>query len=165
MDRDLQKIISELSQWGNLNSAARFLVKNICVVNEWEYGEIWLPSKDDKFMIWTGFWSSAAEHFEKFSKFSSFHKFAKGIGFIGKTWLQQKSLWIEDIYTNNNFLRTEVASRSGLNSAISIPIVYKNQVLCILCFFNNDLTPGDKKKGSEIFQFSEEIGEVLSGMI
>ncbi|MCZ7613891.1 MAG: hypothetical protein M5T52_10250 [Ignavibacteriaceae bacterium] len=90
MDSELKKIISELSQWGNLNSASQFLLKNICKLNDWEYGEIWLPSKDGKFMVWTGFWSKLSKHFEKFSKFSSVHKFAKGIGLVGRTWQQKK---------------------------------------------------------------------------
>lgn len=164
MDSELKKIISELSQWGNLNSASQFLLKNICKLNDWEYGEIWLPSKDGKFMVWTGFWSKLSKHFEKFSKFSSVHKFAKGIGLVGRTWQQKKVMWIEDIFLNNNFLRTEVASKSGLNSAVSIPFLQNNNVLFILCFFIRNLTPADQQKAIKIFEYSEQIGNEISGL-
>lgn len=165
MSRGIKSIISELNQWGNLNSAATFLVKNICEIFNWSYGEIWLPTKDEKFMVWSGYWAANQNYFEKFSKFSSVHKFGKGIGLIGRAWEQKKSLWIEDIFSDNIFLRTEVAAQSGLISAVCIPVLYNEKVLCILCFFMNKLTDEDKDKAGEIFKHSSEIGKTLSQLL
>jgi len=148
-----------------LNSAATFLVKKFCEFNDWSYGELWFPTKDEKFMVWAGYWTGNQNYFEKVSKFSSVHKFGKGIGLIGRAWEQKKSLWIDDIFTDNNFLRTEVAVQSGLTSAVGIPVLNKEKVLCILCFFMNKLTDEDKDKAGEIFKHSSEIGKILCQLL
>ncbi len=160
--RNITIVISELNQWGNLNSAATFLVKNLCEIFDWSYGEIWFPAKDEKFMVWAGYWAENQNYFETFSKFSSVHKFGKGIGLIGRAWEQKKSLWIDDLFTDNNFLRTEVAVQSGLQSAVCIPVLNEEKVLCILCFFMEKLTEKDKEKAGEIFLHSNEIGKSFS---
>lgn len=161
-NRNISSVISELNQWGNLNSAETFLVKKICEIHGWPYGEVWSPSLDGKFMKWSGYWTNNQKYFLKFSKFSSLHKFGKGIGLIGRTWNEKKSLWIDNIYTDNNFLRTEVAVQSDLKAAVCIPVLNKEKVLCILCLFMNKLTDEDKTKADEIFNHSTEIGEVLT---
>src|SRR3972149_2836142 len=104
---DLKTLINELKGWKNINSAARFLIENICQLNNWPYGEFWLPDKDDTFMIWYGCWSKNEDYFEKFSKFSSMHKFPRSVGFVGWIWEKKNLLWSNDLLSNNNFLRTE----------------------------------------------------------
>lgn len=159
---NITSVISELNQWGNLNSAATFLVKSICEIYDWSYGEVWLPSLDGKFMKWSGYWTNNQNYFLKFSKFSSVHKFGKGIGLIGRTWQEKKSLWIDNIFTDNNFLRTEIAVQSSLKAAVCIPVLNKEKILCLLCFFMNKITEEDKSKADEIFNHSTEIGEAFS---
>lgn len=161
ISKNLTSITSELKQWGNLNSATTFLVKNLCEIYDWSYGEVWLPSLDGKFMTWSGYWTNDQNYFLKFSKFSSVHKFGKGIGLIGKTWQEKNPYWIDDIFTDNNFLRTEVAVQSDLKAVVCIPMFSREKVLCILCFFKNTLTAEDKTKAGEIYNHSTEIGEAL----
>lgn len=163
--RNIKSVISELNQCGNLNSAATFLVKTFCEIYGWAYGEAWLPSLDGKFMKWSGYWTNNQNYFLKFSKFSSVHKFGRGIGLIGRTWQEKKSLWIDNIFTDNNFLRTEVAVQSDLKAAICVPVLSKEKVLCILCFLKHKLTDEDKKKAGEIYNHSLEIGEVIAQLL
>ncbi|GAB4292522.1 MAG: hypothetical protein Kow0098_12560 [Ignavibacteriaceae bacterium] len=160
--RSIKSVLSELDQWGNINSSITFLVKKFCEIFHWSYGEIWFPANDDKFMEWSGYWTEDQNYFEKFSKFSSVHKFGRGIGLIGRTWKQKKPLWIDYIFTDNNFLRTEIAVHSGLNAAVCIPVLNREKVLCVLCFFMDKLTEVDKENAGEIFKHSPEIGESLS---
>ena len=165
ISRNITTVISELNQWGNLNSATTFLVKNFCELFDWSYGEVWSPSVDGKFMKWSGYWANNQNYFLKFSKFSSIHKFGMGIGLIGKTWQEKKSLCIDDIFADNNFLRTEVAVQSDLKAAVCIPVLDKEKVLCILCFFMTTLTVEDKTKAGEIYNHSNEIGEALAQLL
>jgi|SRR5690554_1572543 len=163
-DIDLSQLISELKRWGNFNAGAHFLIKNLCVMNDWNYGEVWSNSYDKKFMVWNDFWSKDENYFEKFSKFSSVHKFAKGVGLIGKTWEQKKPLLVENMSADISFLRAEVALQSGFNAAIGIPILNDDDVLCVLGFFKNNLTADDKKKSENIFRYSSDLGKVLSSL-
>ena len=159
---NLKTLINELKSWENINSAARFFIKNICQLNNWVYGEFWLPDKDNTFMIWSGCWSKDEDYFEKFSKFSLMHKFSKGVGLIGKIWEEKNLIWINDLFSNTNFLRTELAIKSRLNSAIGIPILNEEKVILLLCFFLNNLSSNDQENAKAIFSHSEEIGEILA---
>jgi hypothetical protein len=162
--QDLESLSSVLKQWGNFNSGVLFLVKTICKINDSPYGEVWVPDKNNEFMIWSGFWSRNEDYFEQFSKFSSLHKFARGIGLIGRTWEKKKMLWTENVTENNDFLRSEVAPIKGLNSAISIPILHDENVLCLLCFFYSKLIPSDLENTELIFSQSKSIGKILANL-
>lgn len=158
---DVESLASGLKRWGNFNSAILFLVKAICTTAAWPYGEIWIPDNKKEYLIWSGFWGRNEEYFEKFSKFSSFHKFSKGVGLIGKTWEQSNLISLEDVSDENNFLRISISQLRGFNSAISIPILNNNEVICILCFFLKELSPDDKKNAELLFRYTETLGKAL----
>lgn len=159
--QDIESLSSLLKQWGNFNSGVLFLTKSICMSNDWPYGEIWRPDINNEFMIWSGFWSTNEDYFEKFSKFSSLHKFAKGVGLIGKTWKEKKLFWLENVSEESNFLRSSIAPVKGLNSAISFPIIGDDKVLCLLCFFLNKFSSNDLENAQLFFRHSETIGKIL----
>lgn len=163
-NQDIESLSSQLNQWGNFNSGILYLVKSICTMNNWPYGEIWQGDKNDEFMVWTGFWTKKENYFEKLSKFSSLHKFAKGVGLIGKTWEQKKLIWIEEFLGTDDFLRSEIASIRDLGAAVCIPILHEQKILCLLCFFLKRPTSDDKKSAEILFTSSEVIGKVLTGL-
>lgn len=158
---ELMKIIEQLKEWGNINAASHFLIKKICIHNNWPYGEFWMPDKTGTYMTWCGYWSLNGDDFESFSKFSSIHKFAKGLGVVGKTW-QDKNLFLSDkIHDDKVFLRSDQNIKEKLNTAIGIPILKGNLVSMILSFFKNGLTESDRETASQIFNCSSQIGEIL----
>lgn len=159
--QDLELLSSQLKQWGNFNSGATFLTKIICKLNNWSYGEIWQPDRNDEFMVWTGYWNNNEDYFDKFSKFSSFHKFARGVGLIGKTWEQKKLLWMEDISKTTDFLRSGLTTLAGFQYAISFPIIKEEKVICILCFFLQKFSEADKQSSDLLSGYSEEFGKNL----
>ena len=161
---DIENIIAELGQWGNIVSAMIYLQKKVCILNNWPYAELWMPDKNSKFMTWGGYWSNKEEYFEKFSKYSACFKFPKGIGLIGRVWQQNELQWVNDISTDKNILRTEVAVKSKLNSAICFPIIYESDVRSILSFFMEDINDVDLKNADVIFSLSNKIGKIIESM-
>lgn len=161
-DEDLKIIISQLKEWGNIYSASRLLVKNICITNKWPYGEIWIPDKTETYMTWMSHWAVNEDEFEAFSRFSSMHKFAKGIGLVGNVWQKRKVVLSNKIHEDNNFLRSEASVKNRLSAAIGIPILKNEDVIMILMFFKNILTKADEEIAEQIFSYSHEIGNLLN---
>ncbi len=161
---DLENIIGELGQWGNIVSAMIYFEKKLCILNNWPYAELWLPDKSNKFMTWAGYWSNKEEYFERFSKYSSCFKFPKGIGLIGRVWQQNELLWINDISTDKNILRTELAVKSKLNSAICFPVIYDDEVRLILSFFMENINDIDIQRAGAIFSYSNKIGKTIENL-
>ena len=161
---DIENIIAELGQWGNIVSAMIYLQKKVCILNNWPYAELWLPDKTNKFMTWAGYWSNKEEYFEKFTKYSSCFKFPKGIGLIGRVWQQNELQWVNDISRDKNILRIELAVKSKLNSAICFPIIYNSDARLILSFFMEDINDIDLKNANVIFSFSNKVGKIIESM-
>jgi len=162
--KEIELLTSQLKQWGNFNSGILFFIKEICKKNNWPYGEIWLPDKNDEYMIWSSFWSKNEDYFERFSKFSSLHKFAKGIGLIGKSWEEKKLLYLEDISKAEDFLRSEIAPVRGLNSVICFPFIFNDRILCLLSIFLNKISHEDKENVNILFNQSFNICKVLANL-
>lgn len=151
------KIISDMSEWGNIISSLIFFQREICSMNNWSYSEIWQLAQSKKFMVWAGYWSNNDSLFEKFSKYSSYFKFANGIGIIGKAWQEKRPVVFEDLVNERTYLRSEILIKSGLNSSISIPIILEGKVTNVICIYFNKITDKDKKECESIYNSLKEI--------
>lgn len=152
-----KKIVDEMSEWGNTISALTYLVKQVCLINEWAYAEIWCPDSNGNFLTWAGYWGRNDKHFEKFSKFSSYFKFAKGIGLIGKTWQAKDLIINEDIINDKLFLRSDVALKSKFNGAIGIPIIKNEATVCVICFFFEKIGKEERDEIKEFYSFINAV--------
>ena len=130
-----EQIINEMSEWGNTLAALSYLAKQICLLNNWSYAEIWCPDNKGNFLTWAGYWGKNEIHFEKFSKYSSYFKFGKGIGLIGKTWEEKKLIMNDDIINDKSFLRNDVAVKSRFYAAAGIPIIKNDEAVSVICIF------------------------------
>jgi adenylate cyclase len=126
-----------ISKSDDFESAIDVVLKLICETIEWNLGEAWIPSSDEKVL------KSALGRYASDSRFSEFRQiswqltFERGVGIPGRIWLSQKPEWIDDVSTASEqvFLRSEIAANIGLKAAFGIPIIADNQVLAILIFY------------------------------
>lgn len=150
-ENNYTKIIYEMAEWGNTISSLLFFQKEVCLLNDWSFSEIWQIDQSGKFMVWAGYWSNKNNHFEKFAKYSSYFKFAHGIGLIGKAWEGKQPVICENLSAEPAFLRSDIAIKSKLNSMIAIPISKEDLVTNIISIYFDQITELDKKECLEIF--------------
>jgi len=130
----------------------------LCHKCEWAYSELWIPDKDERFMVNIDTWATSDRKLGKISQLSPYFKFAKGIGLIGKVWDSSDIIIIEDIRKDKSFLRTEVASIGGLFSAVGVPIIQNSQVRAIIAFLLTSYIEKDQEVFNSIKnQFSESF--------
>lgn len=69
--------------------------------------------------------------------------FPKGVGLAGKAWAERKLVFAEDLSKVHDCVRAPAASRSGILSAVALPLIREGEVVGTLDFMADpDHTPG-----------------------
>lgn len=158
---NLIRTIDKLDSLHDLKQAVNFLIKNICSMASWNYGEAWVSDEQKHQMTWLTYWGVSKDFFERFTKLSALCKFGKSVGLIGRVWERKEPLWINDLKSDFNFLRTEIAEAIGFSSAVGIPVLQDEKVVIILTFFISSVKSEDVVFSNILFSHSRMIGEKL----
>ena len=115
--------------------------------------EIWTPTDTGRELVLNdGNYGALAE----FGQISSKEKFALGEGLPGKAWELARPLVLKS-FDNSYFLRTEIAHKVGLTSAVAIPIFAGERLNAVLVFLC-----GEQKQPEGAIEVWRDDG--LSGM-
>jgi len=89
--------------------------------------------------------------------------FAPQEGLPGRVWATQQSEWLLNVsdLPDSFFLRSSLAFKMGLKSALGIPIVVQDQVLAILTFFMLSSRSEDQELVNLIRSIALQLGMVL----
>ncbi len=120
-----------------LNGAIDKLLTLVLSYSNFETAEIWLKSKDKKYinLISTKAKSNTInKYFEQTREIKTF-EYNKGI--LGKILGNNSSLVLNDLANTPYFLRKEMASKHGLIAAVGMPLNYSLNSIGVLLFFNS----------------------------
>jgi diguanylate cyclase (GGDEF)-like protein/PAS domain S-box-containing protein len=141
-----------LAESSTLNEATTQILKIICDSLKWDIGAIWAVDKKEDVLRCITVWQTPSIQSDDFQKKCLNVTFAPGVGFPGKVWQSGKAIW------NSNFkddsLREDVVDKLGLNMATCFPIVYENEILGVIEFFNRDIY----KTPKDLLSWFESIG-------
>jgi adenylate cyclase len=135
--RLLLRATQAISKADDFESAIDLILGLICRAIEWNLGEAWIPSSENKVL------KSARGRYVSDPRLSEFRQatwqltFDRGVGLPGRVWQSQQPEWIEDvsIASEKIFLRSETAASVGLKAAFAVPILADSEVLAILVFY------------------------------
>lgn len=127
-----------LSESTDLHEAAPQILRIVGEGLGWNYGALWIVSPRDNVLRCTEVWTSAPSEFQQFETISRDVTLRRGVGLPGKVWSEAGSVYIEDVLRDTNFPRLAVAAREGLHSALSFPIIARQQVLGVIEFLSRE---------------------------
>jgi PAS domain S-box-containing protein len=114
--------------------ATPLIAKALCETLDFEYGGVWLLDRSDDFLHYAGGSNAGGGKTEPFVEASRKATFAKGEGFPGMVAKEAKPVWITE-YQDSAYVRADLGTRAGLNSAVGFPIKAGGEVLGIVeCF-------------------------------
>ncbi len=123
----LKLLIQSISEAPNFHTALSVILRTVCELTQWEYGEAWLPCSQilECSPAWYG--NTATE---KFRQESEKLTFSPNIGLPGRAWASQQPEWIEDIsvQTDSFVVRTQ-AHEAGIKTGFSVPIIINENVV------------------------------------
>lgn len=106
----------------------------------WDLAEMWLPSYDYSFMFNNASVyykkNSMAERIEEFVKQTQNQFYPKDKYQNTPFYTSQKNIWVEDLNKTPGILRRQQAIDAGFTSALAVPILKNNKIVCCFTFFS-----------------------------
>lgn len=131
------RIMKSLSESVDLNSAAHNVLKTICEILSWPVGEIFAIDQHDRVLRCVSIWHTVeiSPEFEEINNSMTFHL---GEDLPGYVWKQGETVWLTDLNQFSLGRQLQKLHPNKLKNCLGFPIVYKNEVLGIFLFFNDD---------------------------
>ena len=113
------------------------VVKDVCEMTEWVYGEAWVPTDDGSHLECTPAAYTVSDSFDRFKERSRTTEFGPNEGLPGQVWATKEPEWIPNVsaLTVDAFPRTDTAIEVGLKAALGVPVTANDRVVAVLAFY------------------------------
>ncbi|WP_267641322.1 PAS domain-containing protein [Haloarchaeobius amylolyticus] len=136
----------------------------VCSRAEPDYAEAWVPG-DDGLRCSTTHTTAAltGDLASAFVTKTEQMRFGYEEGLPGRVWATAEPEWLADLTRagRETFVRQDVVARTGLRSAVGVPIVAAGEVVAVLTFFLSRPTGRDTRVIDLISTIAAELGTVL----
>ena len=158
----LHSITEDISEVKDFHSALGIVIRRICEMAGWDYGEAWLYDGREKRLKTSPAWYSnyAAKDFRAMTE----HLFLEtGGGLPGRVWLSRNPEWVQDISKSPNalFSRTGTALKANFKSAFATPVTANGEVIAVLAFFMAKMHGQDERLIKVISTVATQLGLVM----
>lgn len=141
--------------------AVRFTLEQVCRTTGWEMAEFWLPHMHDQMIHHQSVAFYKDEILAEFGKHSKDYKFKPGEGLPGKAWASKKPVWMFDLIHNPEFVRKHLVKEIQLQTGVAIPVMARNEVVCIMVFFSREKKKDDASIIETITATALQLGELF----
>lgn len=161
--RLLQNIVLAANSADSFEAALQTAVHEICIYANWPVGHAYVVEHKDgqSHLVPSGIW-----HIETASQLSDLGaatenlRFGDVSGLPGRVLAESREVWIENLETYDDFRRGEFADQAGLRAGMAFPITINQQVIGVIEFFAQDVTPAN----IEIIKTLEHVGAQLGSV-
>ncbi len=169
----LQSIILKISELESVESALEVVLREICQLKDWEYGEAWLPDLNNGILYCSqANYMSSSHDLTAFRRASEELTFAKESGLPGRVWQSQAHEWQQDVslLSAEQFKRHEFVQGYHLG-ALGVPIMAsrgyqdeseQNEVLAVLVCFIVDAGEEDQRLVQLVLAIAAQLGTVIA---
>ncbi|MCU0536180.1 MAG: EAL domain-containing protein [Hydrococcus sp. Prado102] len=157
-DRAIARIIAESNK---IAIAIPQFLEAICLGLQWEVGEFWSIEQQTGVLRLVNSWHLPSPELFEFSEIAEQLFFSQGVGLPGWVWEVRKPIWISNLAQETNFLRTIIAERVGLRSAIGIPIFCEGKILGVMTLFNRKIQECDRDLVAMLNTIGTGIGQFI----
>lgn len=158
----LSKISLNFSIEKDLSTSANELCETISSFGNFDFVELWLPNLERNQLQLFAHKSttSNAKIFYEWSK--EVTSFNLGEGSPGMVWLKKSSMFWENLSENDAFTRKDAAKKAGIETALTIPLIFNEKVIGVL-MVGSQFEINYLKKHVKVFEQLERfIGSEIS---
>jgi len=158
----LQRITDGANKARDVRSSLEMTVQEVCVHMGWDFGNAFLTCEETGQAVGCDCWFAAhPDMLFAFVEASRIARFSPGSGLPGRVLRDAQPHWIDDVRTDGNFLRRDVATDCALSSACAFPIFYGDQVVAILEFFSRKTLLEHDALVTVMAQIGIQLGRVV----
>ena len=151
-----------LAETRTLDEAAPNVLRALCENLGWHLGQMWHVSHKADVLRCAAVWHEPAAGVAAFADLSRTITFSPGVGLPGRVWARRSPHWVCNVVVDANFARAAAAAQCGLHGAFAFPILYGEEVLGVMEFFQQEIREPDEPLlamtaavGSQLGQFIE----------
>ncbi|MFL9913259.1 putative bifunctional diguanylate cyclase/phosphodiesterase [Paraburkholderia sp. RL17-337-BIB-A] len=160
----LEAIAGAANQMNSVQEALQFAVTHICQFTGWPLGHAYVTETGGDscrlrpIAVWHG-----AQHarIHDFLRTTEQMIFASGVGLPGRVLATGAPVWITDVTEDGNFPRSPSARYAGLKAAFAFPVLVGNEVMAVLEFFTDRISPPDEPLQRLMSQVGTQLGRVI----
>jgi len=161
IQQELQRSISQLfKSGGSLNSALQSCLKYLTEFSNYSLGEIWLTNENHDCIRLASKYARTQSATD-YSNFKLPKELQYGEGLPGKVWQESKIQKWDNIHKKAEFLNGEMASASGLTSAIAYPLYFGKKIMGIVLFAKDAEIKNDSYEISNFKILESFLGEEI----
>lgn len=161
--RLLQNIVLAANSAESFEAALQTALHEICLYTHWPVGHAYVVEHVDGHneLKPTGIW-----HIETSSELSDLRNATESLRFgqlddlPGRVVAEGREVWVENLQTRKDFRRRKFTEKAGLVSAMAFPVTIHSQIIGVLEFFSQEVTPANV----EIIKTLEHVGAQLGSV-
>lgn len=139
-------VLDQITKTSDFESTIRVALDAVREAFGWTYGSFWQLDRDNhvlKFQLESGHVN------DEFRNVTQTASFARGVGLSGKTWAENKLVFVEDLGEVEDCCRAPVAAQTGVKSGVCFPIELFDQFIGTMDFFaTQTLTLSDDRRAA-----------------
>lgn len=150
-----------LSESAKLEEATPKILEVICKYLGWEVGELWMLDEQADVLRYVETWHLPSVDIPEFLLVYRQIAFSPNVGLPGRVWASGEPIWISDINSEANFLRTKSAIQEGLHGAFGFPIKNGGEILGVITFFSRKIQPPQDDSLTMMATIGSQIGQFI----
>jgi diguanylate cyclase (GGDEF)-like protein/PAS domain S-box-containing protein len=142
-----------------IDEALRAGLNAVCDYTGWPIGHVYLldPEISNR-LIPSDIWNLVdPDTYAPFVDATKGVEIATGVGLPGRVLVSGRNAWIDDVRSDPNFPRAEIAAEVGVKSGFAVPVLAGADVVAVLEFFAAEIVEPDE----ELLQVLDDIGRQL----
>ena len=156
----LQRITERANKTDTLTDALSFALGEICSEMGWDFGNAYLVRSMQEAVPCNCWHVANPEHLMPFVEASHDISFARGKGLPGRVLADGVAHWIDDVRSDDNFLRRETAIACRVIAGCAFPVIAGSEVVAITEFFSRKAIEASEVVLETIAQIGMQLGRV-----
>ena len=156
--RELALAIGEAD---DVEEALRLSVRAICETAHLNAGQAWILNAESSRLVSTPTWFSDSAELDPFRSASLEVTFEPGYAFIGRAWATSRPVWVDDLGSDPECMRADVAREVGLGAAFAVPVLADDTVVAVMEFLQRDQRISDKRLIELLCAVTAQLGSLI----
>ena len=132
------RVTAALTEARNADVAFQQLLPTLCAELDWDAATLWQPDGPGGPLVHTGTWTPPGATVPALQADIRRRSFARGEGLPGLAWQRGAPVVMEDLWADQEFLRTDAARADVLRTGIAFPVLRGEDLLAVCELFSRE---------------------------
>ena len=155
------RVTAALTEALDADVAFQRLLSTLAEQLDWDAAALWQPDDASGRLAYAGTWTAPGAEVATLHAETAGRSFARGEGLPGLAWQQRAPVVIEDLWTDQRFLRKAAARADGIRTGIAFPVLRGDSVLAVIELFSRDRRPVPVDLLDVLAHAGRQIGQFL----